>query len=383
MSKHSSLLTASTATAVVLHAGASPEQRAALARLLAAASEGVIPRPLPLGAEVAFRIPAAALSDSLAARLAAHPAVARLVPIATPYILASRAVHPAPTTVRVGSVIIGGGAPIVIAGPCAVESEAQIFEAAHAAREAGAHLLRGGAFKPRTSPYSFQGLGIAGIELLARAGAAAGLPVVTEVMEPSLVEPVAAFADVLQVGSRNMQNFPLLRAVGRSGKPVLLKRGFAATIDEWLLAAEHILLEGNQQVILCERGIRGFDPHTRNVLDLAAVPLLHQLTHLPVLVDPSHATGRADLVVPMAIAAVAAGADGLLIEMHPHPDQALSDAEQAISPAALRALVARAPAVHAALAAPDAFADPAPAPQPLHDVPPDRREELAGTTAGS
>jgi 3-deoxy-7-phosphoheptulonate synthase len=381
MGKHSSLLTTSTATVVVLRAGASPEQRAALTRLVASASGDDISRSLPLGAEVAFRIPPAALTDSLAARLAAHPAVARLVPVTTPYVLASRAAHPAPTTVHVGSVVIGASKPIVIAGPCAVESEAQIFEAAHATREAGAQLLRGGAFKPRTSPYSFQGLGLAGIELLARAGAAAGLPVVTEVMEPSLVEPVAAFADVLQVGSRNMQNFPLLRAVGRSGKPVLLKRGFAATIDEWLLAAEHILLEGNQQIILCERGIRGFDPQTRNVLDLAAVPLLRTLTHLPVLVDPSHATGRADLVIPTAVAAIAAGADGVMVEMHPHPDQALSDAEQAISPAELRTLVARTHAVHAVLATPDTSADPAPSLHPTHDAPPHRAEALARATA--
>ena len=267
-----------------------------------------------------------------------------------PYQLASRVLHPDKTKVQIGDITIGGAQPVVIAGPCAVEGEAQILEAARAAKAAGAQLLRGGAFKPRTSPYSFQGLGLPGLRALAQAGREAGLPVVTEVMEPGLVATVAEYADILQVGSRNMQNFPLLRAVGRAQRPVLLKRGFAATIEEWLLAAEYILLEGNAQVILCERGVRGFDPNTRNLLDLSAVPLLAQLTHLPVLVDPSHATGRANLVVPMGVAAIAAGADGLLVEMHPHPDAALSDAEQAITPAQLATLIAQASAVRAALA---------------------------------
>ena len=269
--------------------------------------------------------------------------------VETPYQLASRALHPDKTTIQIGDVTIGGAQPVVIAGPCSVEGEEQILEAARAAKAAGAQLLRGGAFKPRTSPYSFQGLGLPGLRALAQAGRETGLPVVTEVMEPGLVETVAEYADILQVGSRNMQNFPLLRAVGQAQRPVLLKRGFAATIEEWLLAAEYILLEGNAQVILCERGVRGFDPNTRNLLDLSAVPLLAQLTHLPVLVDPSHATGRADLVVPMGVAAIAAGADGLLVEMHPHPEAALSDAEQAITPAQLATLIAQANAVRAAL----------------------------------
>jgi 3-deoxy-7-phosphoheptulonate synthase len=230
-----------------------------------------------------------------------------------------------------------------------VEGEREIAEAAEAARAAGAHILRGGAFKPRTSPYAFQGLGLEGVALLARAGAAVGMPVVTEVMQPGLVEAVAEHADILQVGSRNMQNFPLLRAVGRAGRPVLLKRGFAATIDEWLLAAEYILAEGNARVILCERGIRGFDPHTRNVLDLACVPLLARLTHLPVLVDPSHATGQRALVAPLAVAAVAAGADGVMVEMHPRPAASISDSEQAIDPAELAALVQQIRRVRASL----------------------------------
>jgi 3-deoxy-7-phosphoheptulonate synthase len=269
----------------------------------------------------------------------------------TPYRLASRAAHPEKTTIRVGDVVIGGADPVIIAGPCSVEDGDQMMAAAQAARAAGAHILRGGVFKPRTSPYSFQGLGLPGLELLAHAGKAAGLPVITEVMEPGLVGAVATYADILQIGSRNMQNFPLLCAAGRSGKPILLKRGFAATLDEWLLAAEYILLEGNPQVILCERGVRGFDPQTRNLLDLACVPLLATLTHLPVLVDPSHATGRRDLVVPMGIAAIAAGADGLMVEMQPHPEASISDAEQAIDPDELRTLVRQARAVRAALSA--------------------------------
>jgi 3-deoxy-7-phosphoheptulonate synthase len=271
--------------------------------------------------------------------------------VGAPYWLASRALHAAKTTIRVGDVVIGGAEPVVIAGPCSVESEEQILEAAHAAKAAGAQILRGGAFKPRSSPYSFQGLGRAGLELLSHAGRAAGLPVITEVMEPGLVEAVAEYADILQVGSRNMQNFPLLRAMGRSGRPVMLKRGFAATIEEWLLAAEYILVEGNAQVMLCERGVRSFDPMTRNLLDLACVPLLAQLTHLPVLVDPSHATGRRDLVVAMGVAAVAAGADGVMVEMHPRPELSQSDAAQTIAPDELRTLVTRARAVRAALGA--------------------------------
>ena len=266
-----------------------------------------------------------------------------------PYRLASRVAYPEKTVVRVGDAAIGAGRPVVIAGPCSVENESQIIESALAAREAGAQLLRGGAFKPRTSPYSFQGLGLEGLPLLARARAESGLPIVTEVMEPAMVGPVADVADVLQIGSRNMQNFPLLRAAGQSSRPVLLKRGFAATIEEWLLAAEYILAEGNRNVMLCERGVRSFDPSTRNLLDLSCVPLLARLTHLPVLVDPSHGAGRSDLVEAMGVAAVAAGADGLLVEMHPYPAQALTDADQAIDPMTLRSLITRADRVYAAL----------------------------------
>jgi 3-deoxy-7-phosphoheptulonate synthase len=331
---------------VVVREGATSEERAAISRALLASGHAP-PEPHSSPAGAIFHLDAGGLTDESRQRLAALPGVERLVE--TPYLLASRALHPEKTTIQVGDVTIGGAEPVVIAGPCAVEGEAQIVEAALAAKTVGAQLLRGGAFKPRTSPYSFQGLGLPGLQALALAGRAAGLPVVTEVMEPGLVTTVAEYADVLQVGSRNMQNFPLLRAVGQAQRPVLLKRGFAATIEEWLLAAEYILLEGNAQVMLCERGVRGFDPNTRNLLDLAAVPLLAQLTHLPVLVDPSHATGRGDLVVPMGVAAIAAGADGLLVEMHPHPEAALSDAEQAITPAQLATLIAQANVVRAAL----------------------------------
>jgi 3-deoxy-7-phosphoheptulonate synthase len=331
---------------VVIRKDATPAEREAITRTLLASGHALPELAVtPHGAQL--HLDTGALSEVTCRELSALPGVERLVE--TPYQLASHTLHPNKTTIQIGDITIGGAQPVVIAGPCAVEGEEQILESARAAKMAGAQLLRGGAFKPRTSPYSFQGLGLPGLQALAQAGRETGLPVVTEVMEPGLVETVAEYADILQVGSRNMQNFPLLRAVGQARRPVLLKRGFAATIEEWLLAAEYILLAGNAQVILCERGVRGFDPQTRNLLDLAAVPLLAQLTHLPVLVDPSHATGRADLVVPMGVAAIAAGADGLLVEMHPHPEAALSDAEQAITPAQLATLIAQASAVRAAL----------------------------------
>ncbi len=245
--------------------------------------------------------------------------------------LASRVTRPEPTVIRLGRGAIGAGF-FVIAGPCSVESEEQVMEAARYVRAGGAHALRGGCFKPRTSPYSFQGLGFEGLRLLKKAGARFGLPIVTEVLAPEDVEAVAEHADMLQIGARNMQNFPLLKAVGRSHRPVLLKRGMMASIDELLQAAEYILREGNRQVVLCERGIRTFESATRNTLDLSAVPLLKQLTHLPVIVDPSHAVGRRDLVIPMARAAKAVGADGIIVETHPRPEEALSDGPQALTP---------------------------------------------------
>ena len=239
------------------------------------------------------------------------------------------------------SACFGPGTFAVIGGPCAVESRNQLLTTARAVAAAGAVMLRGGAFKPRTSPHSFQGLGAEGLALLVEASRVTGLPVVTEVLDPRDVELVAASAAMLQIGSRNMQNFPLLREVGRSGRPVLLKRGAAATVDELLSAADYILAEGNTAVVLCERGVRGFDPATRYVLDLSVVPVLKQRTSLPVIVDPSHATGRGELVVPMALAAMAAGADGVIVEVHPDPENALCDGRQALLPADFADLIER------------------------------------------
>jgi 3-deoxy-7-phosphoheptulonate synthase len=258
--------------------------------------------------------------------------VEKTVPILRPFKLASRDFHPTDTVIALNGLRIGGRAVVVMAGPCAVESRAQLLETARAVRAAGAHILRGGAFKPRTSPYSFQGLGLEGLELLAEARAETGLPVVTEVMAPDEVHLVARYADVLQIGARNMQNYRLLEAVGQTQRPVLLKRGLTSTLEELLMAAEYILSQENERVMLCERGIRTFETYTRNTLDLAAVPLLKQLSHLPVIVDPSHGTGNWELVGPMARAGVAAGADGLLIEVHPRPEEALSDGGQSLKP---------------------------------------------------
>lgn len=262
----------------------------------------------------------------------AMPGVEKVVPILQPYKLVSKAYMDGPTVVKVGNVEIGGDTIQVMAGPCAVESREQLLEAAEIVRRAGATLLRGGAFKPRTSPYSFQGLEQKGLELLAEAREKTGLRIVTEVMDPRNLDMVAEYADMLQIGARNMQNFFLLREVARAGKPVLLKRGASATIEEWLLAAEYILAEGNRDVVLCERGIRTFENYTRNTLDLTAVPVVKYLSHLPVIVDPSHAIGKWRFVEPMARAAIASGADGLLIEMHPHPDEALCDGPQSLTP---------------------------------------------------
>ena len=237
-----------------------------------------------------------------------------------------------PAKIRIGSLLIGGDNLVVMAGPCSVESREQLMEIAHVIKAAGGHVLRGGAYKPRTLPYSFQGLGEEGLKLLAEARSETGLPIVTEVMSPEDVELVEAYTDILQIGSRNMQNFSLLKRVGRAEKPVLLKRGMSATIEEWLGCAEYVLNEGNREVILCERGIRTYETITRNTLDVSAVPILKQLSDLPVVVDPSHGTGIRSLVTPMAKAGVAAGADGLLIEVHSHPEKALSDGDQSLRP---------------------------------------------------
>lgn len=280
------------------------------------------------------------------------PGVAAVLDRHKPYMLASREGRPhAPTVVKVGDVRIGGGRPVTMAGPCVVEDRAGLLAVAHAVKAAGADILRGGAFKPRTSPYAFQGHGEAGLQLLAAARAETGLPVVTEVMEPEQVDLVAEYADMLQIGSRNMANFPLLRRVGRADRPVLLKRGFSATVEEWLMSAEYVLAHGNPNVVLCERGIRGFDPALRFTLDLAAVPLVKELSHLPVVVDPSHGTGKRSLVPRMALAGLAAGADGLIVEVHPTPDAALCDAPQTVTPADLAQITRAARALHAALLA--------------------------------
>jgi len=258
------------------------------------------------------------------------PGVEAVDSSAPAYILASRRMHPESTVVEVRGVRVGGGDFVVIAGPCAVESREQLLESAVAAKAAGARMLRGGAFKPRTSPYDFQGLGVEGLRLLAEARSATGLPVVTEVMDTADVEIVAEYADLMQVGARNMQNYALLRRLGSVPRPVLLKRAPCGTINEWLLAAEHLLSAGNPRVILCERGIKTFETETRNTLDLAAVALVKELSHLPVMADPSHATGSRALVPAMSRAALAAGADGLMIEIHPRPDLALCDGRQAL-----------------------------------------------------
>lgn len=272
-------------------------------------------------------------------QLAALPGVEKIVPILQPFKLASREFHPDPTQIRVGDVTIGGEEVVTIAGPCAVEGEEQLLSVAREVKAAGARLLRGGAFKPRTSPYSFQGLEEEGLQLLAAAREETGLPVVTEVINPGDVELVARYADVLQVGARNMQNFTLLREIGKVRKPVLLKRGLAATVEEWLMAAEYIISGGNPHVVLCERGIRTYETGTRNTLDLSAVPAVKYLSHLPILVDPSHGTGRWRYVTPMARAAIAAGADGLLVEVHCHPEKALSDGPQSLTPANFRRMM--------------------------------------------
>ncbi len=253
----------------------------------------------------------------------------------------ARSTHPSGTRVRVGSLEVGGPAFVVAAGPCAVENTAQTEAVAEAVAGAGASLLRGGVFKPRTSPYAFQGLGEPGLTILSRAGRRYGLPVVAEVLDPAQLETMLDRVDVLQVGARNMQNFSLLRALGKVKAPVLLKRAFSATLEEWLLAAEYLLDGGNDQVILCERGIRTFERATRNTLDLASVALAKQRTHLPILVDPSHATGMRELVIPMSLAAAVAGADGLLVEVHPQPEHALCDGRQALTPAQFGELMER------------------------------------------
>lgn len=263
--------------------------------------------------------------------LATLPHVEQVIRVGRPYKLVARELHPDPSMVHISGVPIGSDTLTLIAGPCAIETEEQALEAGRMAKDMGAQILRGDAFKHRTSPYSFQGLGRRGLEILREMSRAYGMPTVTEVMEPGDVEVVAAHADLLRVGTRNMMNFPLLREIGRSGKPVMIKRGMSATIEEWLMAAEYVAREGNTDIILCERGIRTYESAYRNTLDLSAVPFTKQLTHLPVIVDPSHASGRRELVAPLARAAVAVGADAVMIDVHPNPRAALCDGAQALT----------------------------------------------------
>ncbi len=267
------------------------------------------------------------------------PGVERVVRIAEPFKLANREFHPKNTIIQVGDVTIGGDQIVVMAGPCSVESRTQLLETAHAVKEAGAHILRGGAFKPRSSPYSFQGLGEEGLKYLAEAREIYHMPIITEVMAPEEVDLVASYADILQIGARNMQNYRLLQAVGKQEKPVFLKRGLSGTLQELLMSAEYVMANGNPNVMLVERGIRTYETYTRNTFDINAIPALKHLSHLPVIADPSHGTGKWQLVAPVAKAAIAAGADGLMIEVHPHPAEAFSDGAQSLKPKRFQALM--------------------------------------------
>ena len=284
--------------------------------------------------------------------LANLPGVEQVVKVGKPYKLVARELHPTPSTVHIGDAGLGRSTFSVIAGPCAVETREQALASARAAKRAGATVLRGGAYKPRTSPYSFQGLALQGLEILAECRDETGLPVVTEVVDAGDVEHVVEVADALQIGTRNMQNFALLKEVGRTHKPVLLKRGLSATVEEWLMAAEYVAQQGNSEIVMCERGIRTFETATRNTLDLAGMIAAQIETHLPVIVDPSHATGRHDLVAPMARAALAAGADGVMIDVHPNPSEALCDGPQALTPDEVEALGAELAALARALGRP-------------------------------
>ena len=315
---------------VVMEAHATAEQIEAVCAEIRAM--GFTPHPMPGPTRTAIGITGNQGPIEQAGRLQRLPGVSQLIRVTVPYKLVSREFKELDTVVDVGGVSIGGQGIAIIAGPCTVESREQTLKIAHAVQAAGAVMLRGGAYKPRTSPYTFQGLGEVGLRILAEARALTGMPVVTEVMDTETLPLVTQYADMLQIGARNMQNYSLLRAVGRTRHPVLLKRGFAATVKDLLLAAEYILAEGNPHVVLCERGIRTFDDSLRFTLDLGAVPLIKKLSHLPVIVDPSHASGRADMVIPMARAAIAAGADGLIIEVHDNPAFAVCDGTQSLVP---------------------------------------------------
>jgi 3-deoxy-7-phosphoheptulonate synthase len=314
---------------IVMNKGATDEEIKAV--ISAIENKGYTPRPIPGGDRVSIGIlnNKGPVDASLFLGL---PGVKDAIPVTRPYKLVSREFKPEDTRVKIGGVTVGTGNLTLIAGPCAIESESQALTIAEHVKQAGAHLFRGGAFKPRTSPYSFQGLGEEGLKILAKVREATGLPVVTEVMDLTTFDLVEAYADVIQIGTRNMQNFSLLRRAGHSGKPVLLKRGMAATLDEWLMAAEYILEGGNSNVILCERGVRTFVHHSRNTLDLSAIPVVRKESHLPIIVDPSHAAGRRDQVIPLSRAAVAVEAHGLMVEVHHQPETALSDGAQSLYP---------------------------------------------------
>ncbi len=301
-------------------------------------SLGWTPHEIPGSLRIAIGITGnkGAVDPSLFGNL---PGVVECIPVSKPYKLVSRDVKPENTILQLPTAAIGGKDLVVMAGPCSVESRAQIMEIAEFVKSLGVQVLRGGAYKPRTSPYSFQGLKEEGLKYLREAADKFGLSVVTELKDTETVELVSEYADMLQIGARNMHNFSLLEAVGRTQKPILLKRGLAATIEEWLMAAEYIASQGNYNIALCERGIRTFETYTRNTLDLNAVPMVKQLSHLPIIVDPSHGTGSWELVAPMALAAVAAGADGLLVEVHPHPEKALSDGKQSLRPETFAELI--------------------------------------------
>jgi 3-deoxy-7-phosphoheptulonate synthase len=314
---------------IVMDRGATGEE---VERVVAAAERlGLKAHPIPGAQRTAVGITGNKGAVTTAV-FEALPGVLEVIRVSHPYKLVSREFHPEDTIVSVGGVPVGGTRIVVIAGPCAVESLEQTVTIAREVKERGADLLRGGAFKPRTSPYAFQGLGEEGLRILAAARDTTGLPVVTEVLDTAHVEMVAAYADCLQIGARNMQNFELLKKAGKTGKPVLLKRGMSATLEEFLLAAEYVLAEGNPNVVLCERGIRTFTDFTRNTLDLSVVPAVERLSHLPIIVDPSHGTGRREKVVPMSRASIAAGADGIAVEVHNNPAEALSDGPQALTP---------------------------------------------------
>jgi 3-deoxy-7-phosphoheptulonate synthase len=313
---------------IVMHHAATASQVDAV--VAAVKAMGLIAQPIPGSERTAIGVLGneGYVDDSTIRDL---PGVREVIHVSKPYKLVSRDFHPAASVVEVAGVRFGNDLPpVIIAGPCSVESEAQMLAAAHLVKAAGADMLRGGAFKPRTGPHSFQGLGYEGLKYLRQAGDAAGLPVITEVMRIEQLDTVCRYADVLQIGARNMQNFDLLKEVGRRAHPVLLKRGMSATIEEFLAAAEYILAEGNPRVILCERGIRTFERATRNTLDLSVVPLIRELSHLPIVVDPSHATGKRSLVAPMAKAALVVGAHGIMVEVHPDPDKALCDGAQSL-----------------------------------------------------